>query len=141
LACLLTAETQNPPAGFKLLFNGKNLDGWESRGDGQWLVLSDGALSGQRVWDLSMIVPGKSPFTDSKSFLDWWNTQAWLYTKQEFGDFDLHVEFWTKTRGNSGVSLRDTSRAEHAIGKAPDYTKTPSKIGYEIQINNRYPDP
>ncbi|MGO9261240.1 MAG: DUF1080 domain-containing protein [Bryobacteraceae bacterium] len=23
----------------------------------------------------------------------------------------------------------------------PDYTRTPSKIGYEIQINNRFPDP
>ncbi len=53
----------------------------------------------------------------------------------------MHVEFWTKTSGNSGVSIRDTSRAKWAVTVPPDYTKTPSKIGYEIQINNRYPDP
>jgi hypothetical protein len=43
--------------------------------------------------------------------------------------------------GNSGISLRDPSRAKWAVIAPPDYTKTPSKLGYEIQINNRYPDP
>ena len=43
--------------------------------------------------------------------------------------------------GNSGISIRDTSRAKYAVIMPVDYKKTPSKIGYEIQINNRYPDP
>lgn len=123
------------------LFNGRNLDGWESRGDGLWTVLADGTLSGQRVWDRAMITPGKTPFADEREFLRWWNTQAWLYTKAEFGNFDLHVEFWTRAGGNSGISLRDTTRGEHAISTPPDFNRTPAKIGYEIQINNRYPDP
>ena len=68
------------------------------------------------------------------------DTQSWLYTKRnDFGEFDLHVEYWTKSNGNSGISIRDSSRAKWGIITPPDYTKTPSKIGYEIQINNRYP--
>ena len=129
-------------ADMKPLFNGKNLDGWEVIGDGQWTVLSNGVLVGQRIADLrKMMAPGAS-FTTPQQYSAWMNSQSWLYTKRnDFGEFDLHVEYWTKTAGNSGVSIRDTSRAQWAITIPVDYTKTPSKIGYEIQINNRYPDP
>ena len=34
-----------------------------------------------------------------------------------------------------------TSRAKYGVTIPADYTKTPSKLGYEIQINNQYPDP
>ena len=43
--------------------------------------------------------------------------------------------------GNSGVSIRDMSRARWAVIAPVDFKKTPSKTGYEIQINNQYPDP
>ncbi len=129
-------------ADMKALFNGKNLDGWEVIGDGQWTVLSNGVLVGQRIADLrKMMAPGAA-FTTPQQYSAWMNSQSWLYTKRnDFGEFDLHVEYWTKTMGNSGVSIRDTSRAKWAITIPVDYTKTPSKIGYEIQINNKYPDP
>lgn len=139
-AAFLTGPARAADA--KPLFNGKNLDGWEIIGDGQWTVMADGTLVGQRITDLrKQLVPG-GPLTTAKEFKSWVDTQSWLYTKRnDFGEFDLHVEYWTKTSGNSGVSIRDTSRAKWAIITPPDYTKTPSKIGYEIQINNRYPDP
>jgi hypothetical protein len=126
----------------KPLFNGKNLDGWEVIGDGQWTVMADGTILGQRIGDLrKTLVPG-GPFSTPQQFKSWVDTQSWLYTKRnDFGEFDLHLEYWTKTTGNSGVSIRDTSRAKWAIITPPDYTHTPSKIGYEIQINNRFPDP
>lgn len=129
-------------ADLKPLFNGKNLDGWEVIGDGEWTVLSDGTLVGQRIADLrKMMVPGTA-FTTPQQYSAWMNSQSWLYTKRnDFGEFDLRLDYWTKTAGNSGVSIRDTSRAKWAITIPVDYTKTPSKIGYEIQINNRYPDP
>ena len=39
------------------------------------------------------------------------------------------------------MSIRDTSRAKHAVaGPDADKTKSPSHIGYEIQINNHYKD-
>jgi hypothetical protein len=129
-------------ADLKPLFNGKNLDGWEVIGDGQWTVLSDGTLVGQRTTNLrNQLVPG-GPLATASDFKHWADAQSWLYTKREdFGKFDLHLEYWIKTMGNSGISLRDPSRAKWAVIAPPDYTKTPSKLGYEIQINNRYPDP
>src|SRR5258708_6628636 len=129
-------------AGPQPLFNGKNLDGWEIIGDGQWTVMADGTLVAQRIGDLrKMLIPG-GPFSTPAQFSGWVNTQSWLYTKRnDFGEFDLHLEYWTKTSGNSGVSIRDTSRAKWGVITPPDYKRTPSKIGYEIQINNRFPDP
>lgn len=112
------AFAQLSPAAWVNLLNGKNLDGWEIVGEGFWNVMSDGTLVGQRD-------PAKS--TDR---------QCWLYTKKEFGEYDLHVEFWLRWGGNSGVSIRDTSRAQYAHGAKWDPKRTPSHIGYEIQIAN-----
>ena len=122
------------------LLNGRNLDGWEVIGDGQWTVMADGTLLGQRNADLRKLMAsgGKT----RSEYVAWESTQSWLYTKRaDFGEFDLHVEFWTRTNGNSGISIRDSSRAKWGVTTPPDYERTPSKIGYEIQINNRYPDP
>ena len=100
-ACLLAAEK-------RALFNGKNLDGWEKHGDGVWSVVPDGILMGQHS------TPDRRPFGDwpvaEKVYRNWRNQQAWLYTKDEFGQFDLHVEYFLPPGGNSGVSIRDTSR-------------------------------
>ncbi len=106
--------------GVKLL-NG-NLNGWEVIGDGIWTVMRDGTLLGQRD-------PKKAEH------------QSWLYTaKNDYGEFDLHLEWWTPASGNSGVSLRDTSRAQYAVGAAFDPNRTPAHVGYEIQILNGYRD-
>ncbi len=101
------------------LMNGKDLTGWQVIGDGVWTVMNDGTLLGQRV-------PGKS------------QQQAWLYTEKEYGEFDLEMEYWTRLGGNSGISIRDTSRARYAVPPDYDRTRTPSHIGYEIQIINGY---
>jgi hypothetical protein len=109
---------QLAPAQWVNLLNGKNLDRWEVVGEGYWNVLSDGILVGQR--DIAKPT----------------ERQCWLYTKKEFGAYDLHLEFWLRRGGNSGVSIRDTSRAQYAQGAAFDPKRTPSHIGYEIQIAN-----
>jgi hypothetical protein len=125
----------------KPLFNGKDLGGWEVVGDGQWTVTKEGVVVGQRTGDLrGLFTPGR--FTSPQQFNAWVNAQSWLYTtRNDFAEFDLHVEYWTKSHGNSGISIRDTSRAKYSVMVPVDYTRTPSKIGYEIQINNKYPDP
>ncbi|HWC99639.1 MAG TPA: family 16 glycoside hydrolase [Candidatus Sulfopaludibacter sp.] len=124
--------TLAPDLGWKPLFNGKNLDGWEVRGSGAWSVMPDGVLMGHRVRP-----PAGTALSEG-----WLGRQAWLYTAREFGEFDLHVEYWIPPGGNSGVSLRDRSRGHGAIGESdaerPDlaaFPKTsPAHIGYEIQI-------
>src|SRR5690348_12210238 len=93
------------------LFNGKNLDGWQPRGECLWTVLAGGTLLGQR-----RIEPAKAFATwpvDQKQFRSWWGRQAWLYTDREFGEFDLHLEYLLPPRGNSGISIRDVSRAHY----------------------------
>ena len=120
--------------GWRALFDGKSLDGWEPRGDCRWSVLPGGVLLGQRT-------AGKKP-ADAKEFDAWRGSQAWLYTKAEYGEFDLHVEYWIPEGGNSGVSIRDRSRAHGAIQESdearPDLAAfpktTPAHFGYEIQI-------
>jgi Domain of Unknown Function (DUF1080) len=113
------------------LFNGKNLDGWEVRGESVWTVMREGALLGSRPFH-----GGKEPFgawpISERQFGAWLNQQSWLYTKEEFKDFDLHLEYWMPPGGNSGVSIRDTSRGRQSFGAGP--IKTPAHIGYEIQI-------
>jgi uncharacterized protein len=121
--------------GWRPLFNGKDLDGWEPRGDCVWTVVPGGVLLGTRT-------AGKTPPDNARDFRGWEGAQAWLYTKAEFNEFDLHVEYWVPPRGNSGVSIRDRSRAHTAIGEPdslrPDLTgypkSSPAHIGYEIQI-------
>jgi hypothetical protein len=119
--------------GWKPIFNGKSLDGWEPRGSCLWTVLPDGTLLGQRTRGALDTVKDKN---------EWAGRQAWLYTKAEYGEFDLHVEYFLPAGGNSGVSLRDRSRAHDPIGETdaerPDLASfpktTPAHIGYEIQI-------
>jgi len=128
-------------ADWKPLLNGKNLDGWEVLGDGVWLVMSDGTLLGERRPARNQPAAGSDTIPRAQ-YDGWRDQQSWLYTvRNDFDEFDLHVEFWTRVMGNSGISLRDPSRAKYAITLPPDFTRTPSKLGYEIQINNQYPDP
>lgn len=145
------AVTLPADLGWKPLFNGKNLEGWEPRGGSVWTVNPDGTLLGQRE-QANM----ERPFTtawpvDEKQYRAWLYRQAWLYSVREFGEFDLHVEYWIPPGGNSGVSIRDRSRAHSAI-EEPDEARpelaafpktTPAHIGYEIQIidgeRDKYP--
>lgn len=108
-----------------LLWTGVDLtkaDAWQSVGDGVWSIMKDGTIVGER--DLAKPANNTDP------------DQAWFYTKDEFGEYDLHVEWWTRLHGNSGISIHDTSRARYAGGTEADPKKTPSHIGYEIQIWN-----
>jgi hypothetical protein len=62
------------------LFNGKDLTGWHTKGENQWVV-KDGILASPR--------PGSNLISD-----------------QKFDDFKLHVEFRYPEHSNSGVYLR-----------------------------------
>ncbi len=96
------------------------LSRWEPVGDGIWSMMKDGTLVGQRNLETA-------------------KHQAWLYTREEYGEFDLHVEYWLRRGGNSGVSIRDTSRAKWVLPPDRDDNKTPSHIGYEIQLSSGFP--
>ncbi len=133
----LTLSAQN----YKPMFDGHSLAGWEIIGDGFWQFMSDGTLLGGRRPPRAEPASGSDTITRAQ-YTAWRDQQSWLYTsRNDYANFDLHVEFWTRVQGNSGISIRDSSRAKWGVVIPPDYKRTPSKIGYEIQINNQYPDP
>lgn len=127
---------------WETLFDGKNLDAWEVRGEATWTVLPDGTLLGQRRHKSVANPFGDAWPAPQKEFRDWVYRQAWLYTKREFGEFDLHLEYLIPPEQNSGVSIRDQSRAHWVIDEAdsvwtPKNTTlkgSPAHVGYEIQI-------
>jgi len=137
IALLALASAGLQAQSWKPVFNGKNLEGWEPLGNGIWHVMQDGTLVGQR--NPRRDFPQTWPL-EQRPFNQWRDTQAWLYTTRDFGEYDLRLEYWLPAGGNSGISVRDPSRAKYGITTPADFTKTPSKLGYEIQLNNQYPD-
>jgi Domain of Unknown Function (DUF1080) len=102
----LLALAQLPAA--SRLFNGKDLTGWEVAGEGLWTVTRDGVIVGQFDY--------KHEGT----------RQSWLVTKDNFTDFRLTFEFWIPRGTNSGIAVRDPTRAKAE--------RPPSFSGYEIQL-------
>lgn len=134
---LLTAVAAPAADWVDLLRNG--LEDWEVLGDGIWRLRSDGVITAHRTPDKKKLFEGRESVT-AKQLHQWEINQSWLYTKAEYDEFDLHLEYWVRTPGNSGISIRDPSRAQWGIAHPPDFKKTPSKLGYEIQINSEWPD-
>ena len=78
----LLRRTKQPVWGTPVrLFNGKDLSGWHTTGDNQWVVEPGGIL--------------KSPHSGSN-----------LVSDKTFTDFKLHIEFRYPKESNSGVYLR-----------------------------------
>lgn len=81
------------------LFDGKGLDGWQA---------VNGPLSSWSVQDGLLVCSGEGG--------------GWLSTKDEYGDFDLSLEFRVPKAGNSGVFVRAPHEGD------PAYT------GMELQV-------
>ena len=68
--------------GWRLLFNGTDLSGWDVVGDANWRV------------------------EDRAARADKSTAASFLVSKDRFGNFDLELEFWVDPEANSGVFLR-----------------------------------
>ena len=81
---IVTLPLSAADKGFELLFNGKDLTGWQGMGGPttNW-VIEDGVLS----------------CTGKKG-------SQWIATKEEFSDFELKLEYKIPKNGNSGVFIR-----------------------------------
>jgi hypothetical protein len=82
--------------GWKLLFDGKDLDGWEPLStskppaNGDWTVV-DGAI----------VCPGTSP--------------GWLASQDTYSDFELKLQFRGPEKVNSGVFLRSAKEGQPSV--------------------------
>jgi Domain of Unknown Function (DUF1080) len=88
--------------GWMTLFDGKNLDNWNPIGTAKW-KLEDGAV-----------------VADSGN--------GFLVSKNDYGDFDLRVEFWIEAKTNSGVFIRCT-----------DPNSVTGKTAYEVNLWDERP--
>jgi len=90
---------QESAAGWKLLFNGRDATGWRSyRGQaepGAWFV-RDGALT-------------KVQSTDD------------IITREQFGDFELALDWKLSPGGNAGIFYRATEEYDHPYWSGPEY--------------------
>jgi hypothetical protein len=102
------AQAQSPPntltaqekaAGWRLLFDGKSTAGWRAYG-------ADSMPSGWQAVDGSL--------TRVSSAAD-------IITKEQFGDFELTVEWKLEPRGNSGIFYRAVEGLEWIYHGAPEY--------------------
>jgi hypothetical protein len=95
---LRIAWTKDGPASaWRPLFNGRDLEGWITRGSAQWRV-EDGIILGGQDGD-----PKRS---------------GMLMTKEQFRDFELELDFMIDEHGkyNSGVYLRNDPDARGRTG-------------------------
>ena len=100
--------------GFTPLFNGKNLDGWTTKGN--WFV-KDGVLHIEPR-------PGEK---------GWQRYDAYLWADKPYANFILDLEFQLPPKGNSGVFVRVNDEDDVAIG-------VPSDRVYELDIPASVPD-
>ncbi len=77
--------------GYRPLFDGKSLEGWEGAGQ-------DAAACWKVEEGLLMCTGAKGP---------------WLRSREQFGDFDLRLDYKLKPGGNSGVYIRVPQDGNH----------------------------
>ncbi len=119
--CVLAAPALFAADGWNDLFNGKNLDGWiEHSGKAKYTV-EDGVLVGTSVAGTG---------------------NSFLCTTQQFGDFELELEFKTESSLNSGVQIRSEvftdARTLTIAGK--EIKVTADRVhGYQVEIDMETP--
>lgn len=94
-----SAQTRGKPGEWKTLFDGTSLDAWRG-------YKSDKVPEGWKIVDGTL-------FKDTRV--------ADLVTKDEFGDFELSLEWKITEAGNAGIFYRGTEEYEHIYWTAPEY--------------------
>ena len=122
LALPLLAQDAKPPEGFTALFNGKDLSGWWGAGTedpAKYLALPPEKLAAKKKKSLADInkhwsVKDGVLINDGKGL--------YLTTEKNYGDFELHLEYKTVAKADSGIYLRGIPQVQ-----IWDYTKEGGK--------------
>ena len=126
-----------PPAADWTNLLRKGLEEWKVLGDGHCRIRSDGVVLAFFGHDRQTLFRGRENIGIDE--FRWWGTkQSWQYTRRECDEYDLYLEYWVSRPGNSGISIRDPAEPRCGVAQQPDFTCTPSQLGYEIQINSEY---
>lgn len=114
------AQPSAPPAGFKALFNGQDLTGW--RGGDTFdhrklqAMTPDERAAQIKKWTDSMTVvsatTGKPHWYAERGELVNDGFGAYATTEQDYGDFELLVEYRTVPKADSGIYLRGVPQVQ-----------------------------
>lgn len=91
------------------LFNGKTLDNWEQKNGFAHFEVKDGTILGTSV--------PNSP-------------NSFLFTKEQYGDFELEFEVLVDKELNSGVQIRSHSKPDYQSGRVHGYQVEIAVNGY-----------
>jgi hypothetical protein len=108
-AAVSAAAPNSPPPGFRALFNGKNLAGWYG-----WNPHSSAKLTGEKKDANLKQQRAEFPkhWTVENSELVNSGTGPYATTEEEFGDIELHIEYKTVAKADSGIYLRGTPQVQ-----------------------------
>ncbi len=136
LAAAPGRAAKTPPAGFTVLFNGKDFTGWHAEStmdprlvksmdaDAREKFLKAGAADLSKHWKVrdGVIV------NDGQG--------AYLTTDKDYGDFELLVEFKIGPKGDSGVYLKGTPQVQIWDFTEPSYARMGASKGSGGLWNN-----
>jgi hypothetical protein len=99
IAAVLAANIPQNPKPWKVLFDGKSMDAWRG-------YRSDGVPSGWQI--VGGALSKDTPTAD-------------IMSKEQFGDFELELEWKIGEAGNSGIFYRATEEYNRVYWSAPEY--------------------
>jgi hypothetical protein len=102
---LVQADEETLPKGFKPLFNGKDLEGWQGGSTYDPAKITDEI---QSKWDEEI----KKHWQVKEDALVSDGHGPHLVTKAKYRNFELWVDWWLAPNGDSGLYLRDTPQVQ-----------------------------
>jgi hypothetical protein len=120
----LFAAAPTPPAGFRALFNGRDLSGWyglnphnvvKLQGEKKTAKLAQERTDFPSHWRIEngeLVNAGTGPYAT---------------TNEEFGDIELLLEYKTVPKADSGIYLRGTPQVQIWDRNQPDDPKKPDR--------------
>ena len=118
----LQAAEQQPPAGFTLLFNGKDLTGWHGMPHFDPYKLAAMPEAERKAQIEKWTADAKKHWTVENGELVNDGNGAYLTTDKDYGDIELLIEYKTVPKADSGIYLRATPQVQ-----IWDYTKEGGK--------------
>jgi len=105
-------ELNQPPKGFKALFNGKDLKGWwglKTEDPAKWMALDKDALAEKKAASIKDV---NEHWSIEKGELVNDGHGLYLSTEKNYGDFELYIDYKTVAKADSGIYLRGVPQVQ-----------------------------
>ncbi|MEZ6042780.1 MAG: DUF1080 domain-containing protein [Planctomycetaceae bacterium] len=110
-ACLSTVSAA-PPAGFRSLFNGENLDGWYGKVSSNPVKFAELPEEERKARIDAWTAEAKEHWTVENGELVNDGKGPYLITNDEFTDYELLIDYKTVAKADSGIYLKGTPQVQ-----------------------------